>query len=76
MFITIYALDADYKDCAEEMGGAIETHEIGNVIDVEFNVESDGITLFTSENGCVSITSKHDIRMVLSADKFSSIEID
>lgn len=76
MFITIYALDADYKDCAVEMGGAIETHEIGNVIDVEFNVESDGITIFTTENGCVSITSKHDIGMVLSADEFLSIKIN
>ena len=76
MFITIYSLDADYKDCAEKMGGAIETHEVGNVIDVEFNVESDGVALFTTDIGSVSVTSNHGIGMVLSADEFLSIKID
>lgn len=71
MRITIIGLDAEYKDCALEMGAKIYEHD--SVIDCNFPPEVSIMTDSDLEN--VSITSP-TVGMVLDFNEFFTITID
>lgn len=74
MYITIYQLDGDYKDCVLEMGGKIQEYNVTKDIDVEFDT-SNGIGFVQMGTDVIGFTSP-TVGMTLGRTEYLSIKIE
>ena len=74
MYITIYQLDGDYKDCVLEMGGKIQKHSVTKDIDVEFDTAK-GIGFIQMGIDVIGFTSP-TVGMTIDRSEFLSIKIE